>query len=95
MKIHIRVHTGGRPFCCATCGTCMYVTKYQLVKHEMTHTREKKNLCDACGKSCIDKHDLLKHMKKHTGEKPYLCSICGKKFKLSSSLQKHRMRHTE
>ena len=52
--------------------------KGNLLKHDITHTREKPFSCEHCGKSFAHKYDIFIHQRTHTGEKPFSCDQYGK-----------------
>ncbi|GBM13828.1 Zinc finger protein 287 [Araneus ventricosus] len=64
--------------------------------HAQSHRtgKEKRFVCEVCGKDFSTKDILKVHHRTHTGEKPFACPRCVKKFGQKCHLEVHLRTHT-
>ncbi|GBN53946.1 Putative zinc finger and SCAN domain-containing protein 5C [Araneus ventricosus] len=64
--------------------------------HTQSHRsgKEKRFICDVCGKDFSSNYNLKVHLRTHAGEKPFECPTCDKRFTHQSHLKSHLRTHT-
>lgn len=64
--------------------------------HLISHSNEKKYVCEICAKSFKHHQGFSTHMRKHDGslQKKFICGHCGKAFYNKYDMQLHIRTHT-
>lgn len=88
LKLHVRTHTGYKPYKCTECDKS-FARGGQLVQHRRTHTQVKPYRCVLCPGTFSCAANLALHVKRHNGQKDHKCEICGRAFVRRDALKKH------
>ncbi|XP_058453698.1 zinc finger protein 271-like [Malaya genurostris] len=93
LVLHIRYHTGEKPYQCRYCEN-RYSHTTDRQRHEMAaHTKVRPHKCSECPAAFIRKRQLTIHERTHTGERPFVCPVCDKGFIQNNFLTKHLAMH--
>lgn len=89
--VHLQLHLN---ICNQSTTTAIQKRWKNVEQTEPEDNKDKRNVCNVCGKGFKMVHYLKSHMRTHTGERPFSCHICFKSFSQRSTLKVHNRIHT-
>lgn len=89
LNIHMRKHSGNRPYMCQHCGLQFYSSSHLLSHENSIHCEPPgKYQCEICDAKLSTLGNLRVHQNVvHAEERPFTCEICGKSFKTQKTLE--------
>jgi len=92
MKVHEKVHVGGKPHHCDMC-SAKFSNKFDLFAHEKEHSAHRPHKCDMCIQTFKTPESLRFHKLIHEESIPNVCKFCSKSFKNRIQLENHERVH--
>ena len=94
LEIHLRSHSGHKPFPCSDCNKS-FASLHYLNQHKEFHLPSKEFECDICFKKYQNSNTLSQHKADFHGDVKYQCEHCKKLFAASRYLKEHlKKRHS-
>ena len=88
LEIHLRSHTGHKPYCCSECDKSFTSLQY-LMQHKEFHRKSKDYECDICNKKYQNNNALSQHKADNHNNIKYQCGRCLKLFSAKRYLKEH------
>lgn len=79
------------PEMCDICGTLCQGRKALDVHKKRHDEKNKKHVCNDCGKAFFSDSKLQEHIRTHTKEKPFKCPLCTYTCAVKPNIHKHAM----